>query len=112
MAADATRHGLGDLVHDVDPGSSTIRVESAVDDVDSLLGAVNGRRVVLVVRDPQRHAWERSLAEQVLSLRPDSIVVDIGYPSWRPPAGTACLVTHGAGRANLAAAAERLLADG
>jgi hypothetical protein len=43
----------------------------------------------------------------VLTQRPDAVVVDIGYPSWAPPAA-ARIVTFGGGRANLAAAAEQL----
>jgi beta-N-acetylhexosaminidase len=111
MAADATRHGLGELVQQRDPRAGSVRVESDAPDVPALLRAANGRRVVLVVRDPHRHAWERAVAEEVLSLRPDTVVVDVGYPSWHVPGATAEIVTHGAGRANLAAAAERLFGD-
>jgi beta-N-acetylhexosaminidase len=109
MAVDATRHGLGELVHERDPRAESVRVEAGVQDVAALVHAADERRVVLVVRDPHRHAWEREVAEQVLSLRPDTVVVDVGYPSWHVPGATAEIVTHGAGRANLVAAAERLL---
>ena len=63
---------------------------------------------MLVIRDPQRHDWERALAEAVLSRRPDTVVVDVGYPAWSVPGATARVLTYGAGRANLIAAAERL----
>ena len=109
MAADATRHGLGELVRERDLGAKSVRVEAGVEDVAALLQAADGRRVVLVVRDPQRHAWEREVAKQVLSLHPDTVVVDVGYPAWHVPGATAGIVTHGAARANLLAAAERLL---
>ena len=43
----------------------------------------------------------------VATLRPDAIVVETGIPG-RFPDGLASIVTYGAGRANLAAAAEAL----
>ena len=60
---------------------------------------------MLVIRDAHRHAWERDLAE---SLADGAIVVDVGVPVWRPAGAGGYVVTYGAGRANLAAAAERL----
>ena len=44
----------------------------------------------------------------LLALHPDAIVVETGLPLWRPEAASAYIATHGAGRANLEAAAERL----
>ena len=63
-----------------------------------------GRRLVLVVRDAHRHAWQRDL------LRPGAIVVETGFPVWKPDGAAAYIVTHGAGRSNLEALAERLSA--
>jgi beta-N-acetylhexosaminidase len=57
-------------------------------------------RVVIVVRDAHRHAWQRELV-------PDgTVVVETGLPQWRPPNARAWVATFGGGRANLAAAAE------
>jgi len=36
------------------------------------------------------------------------LVVETGVPAWRPPDARGYVFTHGAGRANLAAAAELL----
>src|SRR4029077_10715160 len=80
MAADDARHGLAELIRETNPGTASERVDAGGTDAGSLLARADGRRVVLVVRDPERHAWERALAEQVLSLRPDAVLVDIGYP--------------------------------
>jgi len=107
-AADPMRHGLGEMIRARDPQSGSVRLDGGVDDVSSLLREADGRRVVLVVRDVQRHAWERSLAESLLSRIPDAIVVDVGYPAERVPGAAGYLTTFGAGRANLVAAAERL----
>jgi hypothetical protein len=43
---------------------------------------------------------------------PHAVVVETGLPGWTPPAGIGQLVTHGAGRVNLDAAAELLARSG
>jgi beta-N-acetylhexosaminidase len=65
-------------------------------------------RPVVVLRDAHRYQWARAETERILAERPDAIVVEIGLPLWRPQSALAYLATNGAGRANLAAAAERL----
>jgi beta-N-acetylhexosaminidase len=111
MAADPMRHGLGELVLERSPGSEAIRLDEGVGDVSALARAADGKRIVLVVRDAHRHAWERSLAESLVALRPDTIVVDVGYPAERVQGAAGYLTTFGAGRANLVAAADRLFGD-
>ena len=105
IAAGPAAHGLGDSLRRLDPATEVIRLDAGTDAPD----AVGGRPLVLVVRDAHRHAWEREAAERVLTAAPDAVVVDVGLPLWRPPGGTAYLATHGAGRVNFDAAAERLL---
>jgi beta-N-acetylhexosaminidase len=65
-------------------------------------------RVVLVVRDLERHPRLRQAATAILQRHPDAVVVETGVPGWPPPGATAVVVTHGAGRASLAAAADAL----
>ena len=65
-------------------------------------------RVVLVVRDLERHPRLRQAATAVLERHPDAIVVETGVPGWALPGATAVVVTHGGGRASLAAAADAL----
>jgi beta-N-acetylhexosaminidase len=65
-------------------------------------------RVVLVVRDLERHPQLRRAATAVLERHPDAIVVETGVPGWAPPGAAAVVVTHGGGRASLAAAADAL----
>ncbi len=110
MAADPSRHSLAELLEEVGSKAESVQVSGPVADATSLLESAHGRALVLVIRDPQRHEWERSLAGQLVSARPDTVVVDVGYPAWRPPSFGAHLTTYGAGRANLAAAAEILVA--
>jgi len=61
-----------------------------------------------VVRDAHRDANTRSLVSTLLAARPDTVLVEMGLPLWRPPDGTGHLVTYGASRASAQAAAERL----
>ena len=65
-------------------------------------------RLVIVLRDAHRHQWQRYETDRLLAESPDAIVVETGLPRWRPPAARSYLATHGAGRANLEAAAEVL----
>jgi beta-N-acetylhexosaminidase len=86
-----------------------VRLEAPVADVASLAAAATGKCLVVVIRDAQRHEWERLLAEELVAVRPDAVVVDVGYPGWRPVRAAGYVTTFGAGRANLIAAAELLL---
>jgi beta-N-acetylhexosaminidase len=85
IAAGEARHGFG-RIH--------VREGEQLPPLDDL------GRVVVVVRDAHRHAWQRELV-------PDgAVVVETGLPEWRPPAARGWIATYGAGRANLEAAAE------
>jgi beta-N-acetylhexosaminidase len=103
IAAGEALHGLADLL----PDAAVVRLREAPSDVAALLEQHPGRRLVLVVRDAARHPWQRATVAAVAALRPDAIVVETGIPG-RLQDGVASIVTHGAGRANLAAAAEAL----
>jgi beta-N-acetylhexosaminidase len=106
VAAGPTGAGLGRSLAARCPGA-TIRALHEEDRLDGLAGA--GGRVVLVLRDAGRHAWQQRIAEQLLELRPDSILVETGLPGWAPSRPAATVATHGAGRASLEAAADLLL---
>jgi beta-N-acetylhexosaminidase len=93
IAAGESHHGLGELA-----GLETVRLEEG--------GTVplhnSARELVVVVRDAHRHPWQQELVP------PGAVVVETGLPEWSPPERRAFVATHGAGRANLAAAAEVL----
>jgi beta-N-acetylhexosaminidase len=93
IAAGKAHHGLGELL-----GAETVRLHEG----DRLPRLDPGRPLVVVLRDPHRHLWQRELVP------PGAIAVETGLPEWRPPAARAYVATHGAGRANLEAAAELL----
>ena len=69
--------------------------------------SLDGRRLVVVLRDAHLHEWQRQLAEALLE-RAGGVVVETGVPLWRPPRAIAYIATHGAARVNLDSAAERL----
>jgi beta-N-acetylhexosaminidase len=91
IPAGPAHHGLGEIL-----GARTVRLHEG-DPLPPLEGDT-----VFVVRDAHRHAWQRELVP------PGSVVVETGVPEWRPPDARGYVATHGAGRANLEAAAERL----
>jgi beta-N-acetylhexosaminidase len=87
IAAGEAQHGLGGIqVREGDP-------LPPLDDLD---------RVVMVVRDAHRHAWQRELVPG------GTIVVETGLPEWHPPDARAWIATYGAGGANLEVAAQLL----
>jgi beta-N-acetylhexosaminidase len=93
IAAGPAHHGLGELL-----GAETVRVHEG----EPFPPVDDPARAVVVVRDAHRHAWQRELVPAGV------VVVETGVPAWRPPDARGYVVTHGAGRANLAAAAELL----
>jgi beta-N-acetylhexosaminidase len=93
IAAGAARHGLAEIL-----GAEGTRLVEG----EALPTLDPARPLVLVLRDAHRHAWQRELVV------PGAVVVETGVPAWRPPETRAFVATHGAGRANLAAAAEAL----
>ena len=66
-----------------------------------------GRSLIVVVRDAHRHPAARAVISGLVAARPDTVVVDMGLPLWRPPGGVH-VATYGAARANAQAAAEVL----
>jgi beta-N-acetylhexosaminidase len=78
-------------------------------DLDGVVGDAKGRSLVLVVRNLHRHPWQAEVADALLALRPDAVVVEMGLPACRPAGALAYVATHGASRVCGLAAAEVLL---
>src|SRR5581483_11986232 len=93
------------------PEGSVVRVpaggELAEERVAQALKQAAGRPVVAVVRDAHREAGAQEVITRLLAARPDTIVLEMGLPLWRPPART-YLATYGASRTCGQAAAEML----
>jgi beta-N-acetylhexosaminidase len=100
IAAGVANHGLADALD----AALLVRLD---DDPRSLPAEHPDRQVVAVVQDAHRHIRERLAAQALLDAAPDAILVEVGVPVWRPE-GANYVATHGLGRVNLEAAAERL----
>ena len=66
-----------------------------------------GRTVIAVIRDAHRDPGAQAVITRLLAARPDTIVLEMGLPVWRPAART-YLATYGASRTSGQAAAELL----
>ena len=101
IAAGVLVHSLADLW----PGAVSVRLDESMRDPAARLPA-GDRPLVIVARDALRHAWQQAIIWELLTLRPDAVVIETGIPG-----GTdAAIETHGAGRANLEAARDVLVA--
>jgi beta-N-acetylhexosaminidase len=106
MAAGRLPQGPGDWFRAVVPEAETVRLQDGA--VDDVLALANGRQLVVVARDAHRHAWEQNAIGALVAGADNTIVVEIGLPYWKPAGAAAYVTTHGAGRVNVEAAAERL----
>jgi beta-N-acetylhexosaminidase len=103
IAAGNPNHVLADLLE----SAAALRLQSAPRDARTLVEGHFDRQVVVVTRDAHRHTWQRVAVQALLEAAPDAVVVEVGVPVWRPE-GVGYIATHGQGRVNLEAAAERL----
>ena len=101
--------GVGAALSRRDPEATVVRLTGPRPDIGAVLAAAAGRPLVLAVRDLHRHAWEMAVAEDLIGLRPDAVLVEMGVPARRPASARAYLVTHGAARVSAEAAADVLL---
>jgi beta-N-acetylhexosaminidase len=95
------------------PGNAVVRLAVGADvadlaeAADAALASAAGRPLVVVVRDAHRHQAARDVVTRLLAARPDTVVVEMGLPVWRPPQGR-YVATYGAARISGLAAAEAL----
>ncbi len=75
--------------------------------IAEVLAQAAGRSLIVVVRDAHRHPAARAVITGLVAARPDTVLVDMGLPLWRPPGGVH-VATYGAARPNAQAAAEVL----
>jgi beta-N-acetylhexosaminidase len=77
--------------------------------VDEVVRRSGGRPIVVVSRDTHRHAPVREMIERMTAAHPRVVMVEMGWPAWRPVGALGYLATYGAGPANARAATELLL---
>jgi beta-N-acetylhexosaminidase len=100
--------GLGPWLHGNISRIHTSQGRAALDRaIDGVLARAAGLPLVIVVRDAHRHPAARAVVTRLLTAHPDTVVVEMGLPLWRPPSG-AYVATYGAARPNAQAAAEVL----
>ncbi|MER5541142.1 glycoside hydrolase family 3 protein [Streptomyces sp. NPDC002589] len=76
---------------------------------EAALAALQGRRIVAVVRDEHRHPWMGAALDTLLTARPDTVVVEMGLPQ-AAPRGALHIAAYGAARVCGVAAAEAVVA--
>jgi beta-N-acetylhexosaminidase len=91
-------------LHRLDTTQPDASLDSAIKDV---LAKAADRPLVIVVRDAHRHPAAREAITTLLTAHPDTVVVEMGLPLWRPPSN-AYVATFGAAQPNAQAAAEVL----
>ncbi|GAA3342610.1 hypothetical protein GCM10020358_38180 [Amorphoplanes nipponensis] len=104
-----TPWGVGAPLGTLLPGTTSVRLSAedlsgTGDAAAAVLADAGDRPLVLVVRDVHRHPWIATALHDVLAVRPDAIVVEMGVPV--AVSGGLHLATHGATRACGQAAAE------
>jgi beta-N-acetylhexosaminidase len=99
IAAGPVGYGFADAARRVWPDAVTSR---------DGFGVPNGRPIVLVLRDAARRPKQQAVARELLARRPDTVVVETGFPGWRPAHARGYVTTFGAGRLSLDAAVDRL----
>jgi beta-N-acetylhexosaminidase len=109
VAAGPAAHSLGGEISARRQASAVVSLNEHSGDSAELARSAEGRPLVIVLRDAGRHEWQRTVASELVELRPDAVLVETGLPGWLPDRATAYVETYGAGRVNLEAAAELLL---
>ena len=108
IAVGAQPYGLGDALVERLPDVEVMRLEPG-HELNGL--RLSGRPRVVVVQDAHRHAWQRELLDKLTASADPIAVVETGLSLRRPERVTAYLVTQGASRVSLDAAAEHLAAS-
>ncbi|HEY2674840.1 MAG TPA: glycoside hydrolase family 3 N-terminal domain-containing protein [Rugosimonospora sp.] len=106
LAVGPTPWGLAEPLRAHFAGTTVARL-GADGPVDGVLRPALDRPLVVVVRDVHRHQWMADRLAEVVRLRPDAVVVEMGIPVAAPVGGTH-IATFGAARACGEAAAELL----
>jgi beta-N-acetylhexosaminidase len=109
LAAGEAGRGLGEALRTRVPDAEVVRVSEEPAAAKAIVRERRGRQLVVVLRDAHRHEWQRATAESLLADTDDAILVETGLPRWRPSA-PGYVATRGAGRVNLEAAADLLVA--
>ena len=84
----------------------TISVDGPIS-ADAILSRAGSRPLIVVVRDPGRHSWQRDVLDAAVRHH-DSVIVDVGWPADGLPPGIPLVRTRGIAPGLLAEAARLL----
>ncbi len=84
----------------------TISVDGPIS-ADAILSRAGSRPLIVVVRDPGRHPWQRDVLDAAVRHH-DSVIVDVGWPADGLPPGIPLVRTRGIAPGLLAEAARLL----
>jgi beta-N-acetylhexosaminidase len=90
------------------PGVTAVDVPAGPAGAAAAATQAIGRPLVVVARDLDRAPAVRAAVIEILTARPDAVLVDAGWPTTGLPAGVTVLRTHGSSRPSLRAAAQCL----
>lgn len=99
--------GLGGDVVALDPTAVALNATSGTDPA-TIVGRASGRPLVVAMRSASARPWQRELVAAVARARPDTVVVELGWPDGSHPA---TVTTWGASRASTRAAAQFILGE-
>ncbi|HKE51803.1 MAG TPA: glycoside hydrolase family 3 N-terminal domain-containing protein, partial [Actinomycetes bacterium] len=102
--------GLASALRSRDPDTEEVTVSRYDGRIEPLLTSATDRSVIVVARDAHRYPWQQRLISELATRRPDTVLVEMGLPIWRPSEIAAYVATYGVGRSNAAAAVELLAA--
>ena len=111
VAAGPVSHDLTSILRELGADAETVRIwESTASGAVALAASHPGRRLVVVVRDLDRHPWQEATAAALLGrAREAPSSSTSATPPAALPEGAGSITTFGVGRASLTAAAELLL---
>jgi beta-N-acetylhexosaminidase len=110
MAQGPMPWGLAVPLTTLDP-STTTGTLTAADDAGVEAERAAGRPLVVVVRDATRRRWQLDHLGRLARLRPDLVVVEMGWPGPDRLPGAAVIRTFGAGRVSSEAVAALLAGE-
>lgn len=108
MAAGRVPWGVAGALAERGVSVEPMEVNGAPVDVQAILARAAGKSLVVAARNLHVHASEAETVEALLAERPDAVIVEMGWPGWRPPRALAYIATHGSSRVSGIAAAEAL----
>jgi len=100
IAAGPVAWGLSEVFLAASPNSTVVTLDEHAAVPTEVM---NSRGLVLVLHDAARHRWQRDFERQVLSRRPDAVVVELGVPTEPQLPAAGRIVSHGSSRSSVEA---------